>query len=184
MKEEVLKCKRIKSIIEEASGHPDIGIESRKKTITELKKIYSKLCKIFTSATYEDIGKALGGYHHATILNNIKVFDDLLQIQNLDHKLIYESIFDFLQKEREDRIYKTFQKHTPSEIASKVNRESLRLVVEKTKELINTKNERIEHLEKVILDISEAFKSEDALSKEYVFEVKAKINLIVLKNNL
>lgn len=107
--EERDKCHNIKKLIEKLSRIENIGLKSRKRHLSDARKIYSKLCKIFTKSSLEEIGEVLGinehNYSHATILHNIKKFEHLHDVNQLSNIHIYNKAFKYIQ-EHEDLIKK------------------------------------------------------------------------------
>lgn len=152
MNPELNKCKRIKLLIENASGVQNIGERSRKRPYPELKKIYSKLCNEFTFAPLEIIGEVLGNYNHATIIYSINTFEDLADNNGLDFLEVYKIVFNQIQQERKDvHEFQTKKKVPPT--ASEVNQKfriSLIKIIEKSHSIINKQKLRIEELEKLL----------------------------------
>lgn len=184
VKPEFNKCKLIKKLVEIASGFEDIGIRSRKRPIPELKKIYAKLCKIFTSASLQSIGEVLGNYDHATTLHAINTFDNLFDSKGLDLLDLYKELFDKLNKEKSLLLEAEVKGELPltiTELHQKF-RISLIKIIEKGHSIINRKEERIKQLEpllKELLEITDPSKEIDDFSQ--YFSLRATINSILLK---
>lgn len=140
------KCERIKKLVEEAASVDDIGKRTRHRPFPELKKIYSKLCKIYTQASFQVIGDVLGKYDHATILHAVKTFDDLQESNGLDCLLVFEEVFLKI-KDNKNLLKKPRRK--PADPDAKV---SFIKLVEKYRSIIRKKDARIKALEQFILD--------------------------------
>lgn len=85
-----IQCRKIKSLVEEHSGIEDIGLKSRKRELSDLKKIYCKLCRIHTKASLDTIGLVLrDDYDHSSVFNCIKKFDILYP----NKQIVWESVF-------------------------------------------------------------------------------------------
>ena len=177
-----MKCERIKAIVEEVSGYPDIGVKARTRPYPELRKIYTKLCRLFSSAPLTLIGLVVNSSHTMTV-HNIAKFNELHESGGLDFLYVYDICLSLLQDEREKNAYDILVKNN-------VNIERVKLpTVFKPKDqesdlIIAEKDNEIKRLKGIIQDINQAFSDGDALSKEYVFELKSKIKSFVLKNNL
>lgn len=143
---EKYKCECIKRLVEQAASVQDIGNRTRTRPFPELKKIYSKLCKIFTSASFEVIGEVLGGYDHATIMHAVRTFDDLHESNGLDCLLVFEEVFLKI-KDNKNLLKKPRRK--PADPNAKI---SFIKLVEKYRSIIRKKDARIEALEQFILD--------------------------------
>ena len=86
------KCEQIKELLERLSGVQDIGTKCNKRTISDLKKCYCYLTKTFTKASLDTIGNVLReGFNHATVIHNIKKFNELHPLGQLEHMEIYEA---------------------------------------------------------------------------------------------
>lgn len=183
MNPEQNKCKRIKKLVEIASGFEDIGQRTRKRPVPELKKIYAKLCKTFTSASLQLIGESLGGYDHATALHAITTFDNLFNTNGLDYINIYKDLFDKLNKERSLLSEAEGKGEIPLTIPElhQKFRISLIKIIEKGHSIINRKEERIKILEEAL---EEAFIIIDPSKENYIDELliaRAKIKRALLK---
>lgn len=78
------KCEQIKELLERLTGFEDIGIKSRENKLPDIRKSYCYLCKVFTKASLSLIGEVLReGFDHATVLHNIKKFNELYPIKQL-----------------------------------------------------------------------------------------------------
>lgn len=72
-----VKCLQIKEYLQRLTGVEDIGTDSRKGNIPDLKKAYCVLCKEFTTASLETIASCLDpNYKHSTVIHNLKKFND------------------------------------------------------------------------------------------------------------
>ena len=183
MNPEQKKCERIKSLVEIASGFDDIGKRTRKRPAPELKKIYSKLCKLFTSASLATIGESLGGYDHTTALQAIITFDNLLESNGLDYLDLYKELFDKLNKKKSLLEGKGEIPLTIPELHQKF-RISLINIIEKGHSIINRKEERIKKLEPLLEELLELTdpanpKERNDLSK--YFSLRSEINSLLLK---
>lgn len=186
MNPEQKKCERIKKLVEVASGFENIGQRTRKRPVPELKKIYSKLCKTFTSASLSTIGQSLGGYDHATALHAITTFDNLLESNGLDCLDLYKELFDKLNKEKSLLAEAEGKGEIPLTIPElhQKFRISLIKIIEKGHSIINRKEERIKKLEPLLEELLELTdpanpKERNDLSK--YFSLRAKINSLLLK---
>lgn len=59
-----------------------IRSRSRKRDIVIARHIYSYMLKKYTSLTLKDIAKSLGGRHHTSIINSIKIIEGFLYIND------------------------------------------------------------------------------------------------------
>lgn len=185
MNPEQKKCERIKKLVEVASGFENIGQRTRKRPVPELKKIYSKLCKTFTSASLLTIGQSLGGYDHATALHAITTFDNLLESNGLDYLDLYKELFDKLNKEKSLLAEAEGKGEIPLTIPElhQKFRISLIKIIEKGHSIINRKEERIKKLEPLLeelLKLTDPTIEEEINATKY-FILRAKINSLLLK---
>lgn len=85
------QCTRIKFLVQQFSGIENIGIKSRKQIISDMKKIYCKICDTKTKASLNIIAAALrDGYNHASVINSIKKFDNLYETKQLLKPEVYK----------------------------------------------------------------------------------------------
>ncbi|MGD2113408.1 MAG: helix-turn-helix domain-containing protein [Acidobacteriota bacterium] len=96
------KCTRIKFLVQQFSGVPDIGMKSRKRIVSDMKKVYCKICKEKTKASLATIGRALNGtYDHASVLHSIKEFNKLYETNQLTSPEVYEQVIEALDEIKE-----------------------------------------------------------------------------------
>lgn len=178
------KCKLIKSLLQSLSGIEDIGFRSRKRPYPEVKKIYCKLCKKFTTASLSVIGEVLGNYDHATALHAINSFDDLYDTNGLDHSELYEEAKERLQeemnalselessgKEIPETIFELHQKHLISLIK----------IIEKGHSIINKRQEQIHNLKELVERAFEALDPKKEIDNEELFSLRTEIKRTLLK---
>ena len=177
------KCERIKKLIEITSGVEDAGKRTRKRPFPELKKIYCKLCKLFTFASLEVIGDVMGKYDHATVLHAIKTFDNLQQTKGLDLAEIYDKVFNKLHEERTSLSEAEGKKEIPLTIPElhQKFRISLIKIIEKGHSVINKKSSRIEELEDLLQEAFEIIEPDKEASLEDIYSLRAKIKRTLLK---
>lgn len=137
------QCIRIKFLLERLSGVQDIGIRSRKRFNSDLKKTYYKLCREHTKTKLNLIGSALGSYKHANVIHSIKAFDNLNGTATFTCTDIYKNAKLILNAEEEARsefvsFNEDFPKHFITSIA----------IREKCHSVIRRKAARIKELEK------------------------------------
>ena len=93
----LLQCNKIKSLVEKFSGIKNIGTDSRANRIPDLRKIYCKLCKTHTGASYKSIGSVLHeGYHYSSVIYAVNTFDDLFYANQLDFVGVFYSVTKYL----------------------------------------------------------------------------------------
>lgn len=99
------QCTRIKFLVQQFSGVPNIGIKSNKRLITDMKKIYCKICHTETKASYCIIAEALRtGYNHASVINSIKKFDALHERKQLLKPEVYKLTLEAIGELKEIEI--------------------------------------------------------------------------------
>lgn len=69
----------------------DITKETRERPYVYARFVYYKLCKDLTTLGYTHIGKSIGK-NHATIINGIKIFDNVISTQEPYFMAIYYDI--------------------------------------------------------------------------------------------
>lgn len=178
------KCKKIKKLIEEASGIKDIGIRSRKRPVQEFKKFYCKLCKIFTKASLQTIGETLGEYDHATALHAIKTFDNLSETNGLNYSETYFELFERLKKDKS--ILR--QKDEPVHFSNLKDQEEFRIslikIIEKGHSIINRKEEKVNKLEDLIknlLELTDPANPKERSDFSKFYSLREEINLFLSK---
>ena len=112
------QCEKIKLLVEEFSGLKDIGVKSMGANIPDLKKIYCKLCKTYTKASYKVMATTLRhGYNHSSALVAVKKFDDYFendQIYRIDVFHSVAKVLDSMHKQidKEEETFKLIKKYT------------------------------------------------------------------------
>lgn len=140
-------CFFIKKRIEELSCIENIGERCRKWPKPDFRFIYSKLCREYTICSLDMIGFILGEYDHATILNNIKRFDNLFYTGQLGGIDIYNEISNQLDKKNNHKFISSTdrnQKRKPKLL--------LFNIIEKSNSIIKRQRSEINELKKVIYD--------------------------------
>jgi hypothetical protein len=177
------KCERIKKLVELASNCEDVGKRTRKRPFPELKKIYAKLCKLFTLASLEVIGDVLGGYDHATALHAINTFDDLISSNGLDLLEVYENVFKKLTEERKALSEAEGKGEVPLTVheLNQKYRISLIKIIEKGHSIINKKDDRIKVLELLLNESFELTNPDFKRSLEELYSFRARLKRELLK---
>lgn len=100
----MIDCQYIKRKVEEYSGIKDISEPTRKREYIQARSIYYKLCRIYIpNASLSFIGKNIDKCH-ATVLHGLKIFKELLYIDNMN--VTYKDCVDYLnaiQPEDDDK---------------------------------------------------------------------------------
>ena len=95
--DDVKLCSKIKSLVEKFSGIEDIGVKSRTDRIPDLRKIFCKLCRTHTGASYAVIASFLGdGYDYTSVMYSVKIFDDLFYTKQLNFIEVFYSVKKYL----------------------------------------------------------------------------------------
>lgn len=102
------KCKAIKNIIERLSGVLDIGENTRKKPIPDLKKIYCKLCRTKTEASFQTIADSLReNYNHSSVVACVKEIDALIEVKQFSLIKFYNeceiAVEEFLKIKKKEK---------------------------------------------------------------------------------
>ena len=99
MTEKKITLSDIRNYVEFKSGISDISINTRKREVSDLKKIYCRLSKMFTSNSLEAIGKGLReNYTHDKVLYCLKKFDEVYPTGGLKCSYVYDLAYEHFSK--------------------------------------------------------------------------------------
>lgn len=100
MRTNLEKCLNVRKLVEKISEFPDISLKSRQREVADLRKIHCKICRLTTSAPLRVIGLALrSDFNHATVINNLKRFDELYPLNQLLFADVYEAVLNEVKVE-------------------------------------------------------------------------------------
>jgi len=100
MRTNLEKCLNVRKLVEKISEFPDISLKSRQREVADLRKIHCKICRLTTRAPLRVIGLALrSDFNHATVINNLKRFDELYPLNQLLFADVYEAVLNEVKVE-------------------------------------------------------------------------------------
>ena len=150
-----IKCEKIKRIIEKISLVSDISTKSRLNKLVELRFIHYYLCRKFTTASLETIGKTCNRGHD-TVINGIKKIHLYLETNQLESIDIYLKAYEIVRNYNHDDFDKVFYSEDYIKI-KRVFRCRFISAIEKYRSIINKQSAEILELKKTIINLEERF---------------------------
>ncbi len=95
----MITYKTIRELVEAKSGYPNLKDSSRHREFADVKKVYQKLCRVFINgASLQRIAGEINLVNHATVLSNIKRFDELYGTESFTANCLYRDCLEILNE--------------------------------------------------------------------------------------